>query len=329
MSLSQVVVALALFAAPLPPAQAAPTAAWAELADRAYAEAALSVQVLDNFGESAQVEARDLPGLASYAAWKWGWEDERTRGWLRRILSLRKPDGGYGLGRPWDWNKDGTTNPASTSYSITTAWQVGPTLLAGFDARVVPASALTDAATSLLDTPVTAYSERCVSYSTAAPDAKVACVWNVNAGAAWFLWEVAKRELLPAGREDEAGKKFRQWRDLTRSAFKDDLGGWTYQSDTKTLQDASHNIVTVDAMAHLDEPIAKRAVAGQLKNWAHNPVNLSLLKPGLTGVECADSPKYLKEVRDKATTSYKSQHERLTTRHTALVLALLVVQNCD
>jgi hypothetical protein len=311
-----------------PQANAATPEQWHQLADKAAAEIATVKQVLDSNGGGNAILVRDITSVTLYAAWKWGWQDARTQTWLNRIYSLRKPDGGYGLNYTWDWNNDGSVNPVSTSYTITTAGHAGPVLLAGYDGGVVPGFRLTDAARSILNTPLTSWSSSCVSYSNNPPDARVACVWNINAYGAWFLWEVGKRGLIPAGRETEATNKLRAWRDLTRANFKTALRGWTYQHTTSALQDPWHNMATVEPMSLADPTIKEAATNGQLANWPTQVINLTFLKPGLDKMTCAQAEGYYSEVNRRANVSYNTQYERLTTRSGALGLAMLVIRYC-
>lgn len=125
-----VLAALALLAATAPVAEAG-TDRWTALADRAYGESVEAVAAADAAG--TYVRAQFVASLASCAGRRFGWRDLRTQAWFKRLYSLRTPDGGYGLGAPFDAFGDGTVNPADTAYTITEAWHVGRVLLAGYD----------------------------------------------------------------------------------------------------------------------------------------------------------------------------------------------------
>jgi hypothetical protein len=118
----------------------------------------------------------------------------RTAGWtspgiprlVDALVGTANPDGGYGLARAWDAYQDGTVNPATTSYTATTAGHVGPILLAGYLAGVVPAAVVDRALDWVLDLPP-APGDPCIPYSASPFDTGKACVWNVHFGAASWV----------------------------------------------------------------------------------------------------------------------------------------------
>ncbi|SDX80356.1 hypothetical protein SAMN05421504_103908 [Amycolatopsis xylanica] len=264
-----VVVALLLT---MTPAASAAEDKWVSLADRTYTESVAAVAAADSSGVYVRVQF--VAPLAWYAGTRFGWRDERTQGWLRRLYALRTPTGGYGLGAPFDAFGDKTVNPADTAYSITVAWHVGRTLIAGYDGGGVPASAVREAA-SMLNTVGASAGERCPAYSEHVNDLGKPCVWNVSAAAAWFLGQALRRGLVPEWERREAGAKVRTWLADVVANYRDDLGGWTYQANSSPLQDAWHNAPTVAAV--LGTPLGPRALAGQFRNFPASGANADLI----------------------------------------------------
>jgi hypothetical protein len=239
--------------------------AWQALADQVYANgsAAYGRQV----AAGNNVPAFHVAALAWYAGQRFGWQDSRTQTWLQRVYDRVTASGGYGLGYAYDAYGDGTTNPANTTYTITTAWHVGRLLIAGYDGGGIPASRVLAAVTAILDTP-SADTSQCVSYSKYPYDAGKPCVWNVSAAAAWFLWRADQRGIVPAGREDEILTKLRTWRDYVRAHYSTALGGWTYQDNTTALDDPGHLAATVSAMYELDPTIGVTALPAYFSHYA-------------------------------------------------------------
>jgi len=125
-----------------------------------------------------------------------GWGHATTGQLLTRLLATRNPDGGYGLGRPYDAFADGTVNGADTTYTVTLAGHVGPTLLAAYrgGAPAVARSDVQAVINLLMAAPrITVPRGQCVAYSLESADAPPAggmgWVHNVNSGVAWFLHE--------------------------------------------------------------------------------------------------------------------------------------------
>ncbi|HEY6795857.1 MAG TPA: hypothetical protein VI248_14350 [Kineosporiaceae bacterium] len=177
-----------------------------------------------------------------------GWRASDVPGLVAALLSTANPDGGYGLAKPWDAYQDGTVNPASTSYTATTAGHVGPVLLAGYAAGVVPASAVQRTIDFLLRLP-RSFSGRCIPYSSSPHDLDKPCVWNVHYGAA--DWVLHASELLDYRTADA--------REFARTALSwlDDAppdattGYWPYSSAGGAPQDLGHQLWTAAAVDSL------------------------------------------------------------------------------
>jgi hypothetical protein len=298
------------------------TTDWLQLADQAAAEVASSYPFVERAGQNIRVWW--ISPVAWYAAEKWGWQDPRTVAWLDRMYARQNASGGYGIGEPWDWGNNGTTNPASTSYTISTAWHVGRTLIDGYDAGGVPRERVLSAVTSLLNTSTTAQG-RCISYSDHPNDAGKACVWNINATAAWFLWRAYQRGIVPPGRGEEMLRKFRTWRDFTRANYRWDLDAWTYSQDHAGRQDAWHNAATVAPMNELDPTIGVEALDGQFGTWPDNAANADLVL-----YDCARiTPRLLTNARAHAFVPYSTQRQRVDTRSRWAYMALRVHRTCS
>jgi hypothetical protein len=305
------------------PAGAAPAANtdWLQVADVAAGESMASLPAVDGRGEN--IQAWWVSPVVWYAGKTWGWADGRTEALLRRLYAKQTPSGGYGLGQAWDWGGDGTTNKASTSYSITTAWHVGRTLIDGYDDGGIPKERVLSAVTSLLNTPTTS-GGRCIAYSDAPHDATKPCVWNINATAAWFLWQAYQRGLVPSGRDAELLDKARTWRDFTKDNFRWDIGAWSYREGSDTLQDAWHNAATVGPIYELDRTVGVAAMAGQFRIWPDNAANADLVIYDCSKI----APGLVSAVRMRAFPSFDTQRERLETRSRWAYTALRVHRAC-
>jgi hypothetical protein len=243
----------AAFLCPLPAAgKADPTRAeqWRAIAQRAADRMdvlATGVQRSSTLAYAAQAHAWLSPD---------GWQDPAAQAYLTRLYATQNPDGGYGIGVAYDAGGDGSVNPATTTYTVTLAGHVGPALLDGMRAGVVPRAKVQQIYDLLVSTPrIDTSAGRCLSYSRAAADAVPGrCVHNVNAGAAawlleagkdgfaipwWLIQGIAKREL---------------------SAYNASTRFWPYQDSTApTPQDADHNSYNAESMYDLAYPVAYSA----------------------------------------------------------------------
>ncbi|GAA4550955.1 CHAP domain-containing protein [Amycolatopsis samaneae] len=279
---------------------------WTRLADRTYDESVNAVRRAD--AAHQYVRAQFVAPLAWYAGQKFGWHDQRTQDWLNRLYGLRTPSRGYGLGQPYDAYGDGTTNPATTAYTITGAWHVGRTLLAGFDGGGVPAERVREVATWLAGIPLAAGGQ-CAAYSESGHDKGKPCVWNVSAAGAWFLWNAEKRGLVAAGDRDRVLAKVRSWRNEVRAHYRPALRGWTYQAGSAGLQDAWHNVATVAPMYDLDPSIGGTALAGQFAAFPGSAANADVLT-----LDCAKADGTFAAIERTATTPVTKPLDVLQSR---------------
>ncbi|WP_159618099.1 hypothetical protein [Arthrobacter zhaoguopingii] len=217
----------------------------------------------------------DPDGQEEYASWTYayqarmaaeyrGWQHPTTQQYLAKVYSLNKADGGYGLGKSWDAFGDGSVNPASTTYTVSTADHVGEVLLAGHLAGAVPREKLVEAVDSLLSTPIDdTPNGRCMAYSKSPSDraSKSGCVVNVSLGAAAFLSKVADSGVLDDDptRLAQAYRVVSQLKWLGINTYNETLGGWAYlylpsgkpPFGRLPVQDANHNAYTFESAVTL------------------------------------------------------------------------------
>jgi hypothetical protein len=223
---------------------------WAAIAARALGR----LVALDT---GPALPASTLAYAAQATAWASpsGWADPAAGALLTRLYAAANPDGGYGLGVAYDAFQDGSTNPASTSYTVTMSGYVGPVLLDGLRAGVVPRAKVQTVFDLVATTPrIDTSAGRCVAYSRAAADAATGyCVHNVNASAAAFL--------MDAGRD---GFAVPWW--LVQGIAKRELSAynattrfWPYRDSPAVQQDADHNSYSTESMYTLAYPVAYSA----------------------------------------------------------------------
>jgi len=118
----------------------------------------------------------------------YGWDHPDVSKYLEKIISLRNPDGGYGLNKECDAFGDGTINPPDTTYTITTDFLVGIPLLEAFKAGIVSEEDIYSLIDLLLSAPFGDNEKPgiCIAYSFH-PNDQVGCVHNVNASVGYFF----------------------------------------------------------------------------------------------------------------------------------------------
>jgi hypothetical protein len=184
-------------------------------------------------------------------AYRSGWSDPRVGTYLADLYALRNPDGGWGLNVAWDGFQDNTTNPATTSYTITMADHVGPVLLDihWHDSGLVPASDIDTLVSLLMTTQTAEWSTigKCIAYSRSSNDNVSASngrnVHNVNAAAAGFL-----HRCLDEGFTYAPASMRRRVSDMLKHVatfFNPKNLWWPYKGTTGT-QDTDHNGATAE-----------------------------------------------------------------------------------
>lgn len=247
-------------------------AAWREVTERQF-QRALATEVDSH--ESAAIGFEIM-----MRAHRDGWDDPSLPPLVHGLLDLRNPDGGWGLEKAWDAFGDRTVNPATTTYTVTTAAHVGPALLGAWQHGLVSDDDLRWAVDSLLATPTWPVpGGLCVSYSTSPYDTGT-CVVNVSLGAAAWLKQVREATGWSITRLDEvvAGVT-----GASRYLFLPESGYWGY-SDLPTQrdrpQDPAHQGYTLESVLELDPALAETAVAQFLRPWWLQPDRYSTVMYG-------------------------------------------------
>lgn len=213
-------------------------------------------------------------GMAAGAAGMlYGWPNTVTRGLLLKLLGTRNPDGGYGLGRPYDAFADGTVNPPDTTYTVTLAGHVGPTLLAAYKggSGIVARQDVQDVVNLLVSTQrVPVPRGECVAYSRSPNDA-AGWVHNVNAGVGWFLSDVNGAGFGATGMQ-------RLITNITiaeQVAYREAEYWWPYLDDGPD-QDADHNSYQAEAAYRLfywpGREVAYRMMTAAWSDNAQGPI---------------------------------------------------------
>lgn len=220
-----------------------------------------------------------------------GWTDPATSTYLAKVMSLRKPDGGWGLERAYDAFNDGSVNPAATTYTVSLVG-VGEMLLLGYQAGVVDRTTMITVLQRLYAIPrIPVTGGYCLSYSAAAADNQAGyCVHNVSAGAAAFLVRAQRAGLPPAT----------WWQtNLARyevRTYDPDLRSWRYFDSSPNWNDPAHNGYSIASLQVLAPPIAAEATAYWIvRDIADNP-NDVWLHLGLAPFSCALAAQWLPEV---------------------------------
>lgn len=199
--------------------------------------------------------ATNVPRWVSVYAWAAeasgrlrGWTDPRTTAYLNKMLSMKNPDGGYGMPCPWDQFGGNTVNPANTSYTVISAGHVGQTEIQAYKAGVLPASELQQLAGRVRSMPqLNNPKGSCLAATPAAADQNPAyCVHNMSAGAAVFLMQVAALGLAPAGSNDLAAAISRR-ETATYSVY---THSWPYDDQGRTSDDG-HTAYLIASMYYL------------------------------------------------------------------------------
>jgi len=238
--------------AALAPAVAA--ARWRALAARLGTPAAAAAPTTATALTATTAATTSRTGAADAASLVWdvarrtGWRSAATRAAIADLLARRKPGGGYGLETAWDAYGDGTVNPASTTYTVTTAGHVGWVLLEARKNGALPDGALESAIDAVLAMP-RLEGGTCLAYSNARPDATAPCVFNVSHGAAAFLVQARGLSDHRAAQVDRLVATLRSG--FTRG-YDPATGYWRYKVGDTAAQDISHQIYTARSVDVVD-----------------------------------------------------------------------------
>lgn len=148
---------------------------------------------------------------------------------------------GWGLGYAWDAFNDGTTNPADTSYAITTSGHVGGVMVEAYSAGVFPLLRIAEIVDCILNWPSSS-DGRGPAYSRAAADIAKPVVWNIGAAHASLLRTC--RGVVDTARQARIDTTAGAWLNQLKAAYQPALsggGGWPYQAGGTTRQDGGHN----------------------------------------------------------------------------------------
>lgn len=224
---------------------------WRAIALRAKAR-------LDVVAATGAQQAGTLAFAAQATAWlsPSGWADPAAAVYLTRLYATANPDGGYGLNYAWDAFSNGTVNPATTTYTVTLAGYVGPVLLDGMRAGVVPRAKVQTIYDLVATAPrIDSSAGRCIAYSRHANDVGTGlCVHNVSAGAAAFLLEGGKDGFaVPWWLIQGVIKR-------EMSAYNPTTRFWPYADrNAPDPQDADHNSYTAESMYDMAYPVSYSA----------------------------------------------------------------------
>jgi hypothetical protein len=283
----------AAFLCPGPAAAADRGDQWRALA----VEALAAFEASDNVGDGGTGNLKVMSyGLAFEASGRLrGFDDVRSQRYLAKVLSMKNPDGGYGLPFAYDLLGDGTVNPATTTYTVTLADHVGSPLLLGYLAGAVPKAEVQSIVNLIMSTPrIDTAQGQCIAYSRNPNDSvNYACVHNVNAGAARFLLEANSAGIGRAGLAALAEGVLRR----ETYAYLPASRNWRY-ADTQAMSDVDHQSYEAYSMYYLAPQLGSN-VAYSLMNTDYSTsvslqqsavvhARLTALPPGIGNI--APSP---------------------------------------
>lgn len=247
------------------------TGAKGDKGDPAPTLAGLVDQAIADFGrlEGDAQGVHPYAWMAQTVAIRRGWHDPLVATYLNKVYQRQHADGGYGLPEPWDAGGDGSVNPISTKYAITLSDHVGPVLLAGWKAGVVPRARVQEVIDMLEDFPAATVDDRCVAYSDQPADAGW-CVGNINSSAADFLTTAS-----------EAGFDV----DLSRvpgilaydKSTLIDGEWWPYMTGDPRRQDWQHNATMVQAFMKLDPAVGRATLNAMRRATTADPFERAAL----------------------------------------------------
>lgn len=225
---------------------------------------AVAVQALDAY-ELLAVPTASAAFTYGSALWAtgtlYGWADPRVQPLIAQLMAVRNPDGGWGLGYPYP-ALDGTTNPATTTYTVTLAGHVGPALLAAYKGGALADREPLQRITQLLmgTTRYVPASGTCVSISRDASDAASAahpnrCVHNINAGVADYLTQASEAGFGQTGLHSLVVA-------ITRfevATYVPAWAGWPYFHAGATEQDPDHGGYSAQSLYFAAYPVGRES----------------------------------------------------------------------
>lgn len=199
-----------------------------------------------------------------------GWNDPHVPVLLDKLMDVRNPDGGWGLGYPYP-AFDKTSNTAGTTYTVTLAGHVGPPLLAAWKGgALTDPEPLRKITQLLMTTPrYTSTGGARVSVSRDPGDTITSanpswCIHNINAGVADYLTQASAAGFGYSGLQ-------RLVVDITRfevTTYNLSWSGWAYQHTGNTPQDRDHQSYSAQSMYFSAYPVGREAAYQLLANPA-------------------------------------------------------------
>lgn len=293
----------------------ATSTAWGVAADTAIADFA----ALDdgNQGVFAYANMFEAVGLRS------GWDSTQAQIYLAKVVSLKKPSGGYGLSSTFDAFSDGTVNAATTQYTITMADHVGSVFLDAYAAGApgVTAQMIIDLGAQILAIPVVSTTGgHCLAYSNHVNDNKSTyCVHNVNVAVLTYLQRAQALGITIIGGE------YRSVQIAKREIGSIIIPGytWTYCDCKPTVSnDQDHNAVDVEAMVRWMPTIGRNAMITSMTNAFDITSSLAHIRLGsLPGDGCGRIDNWIMEYDTWYTTVATINAGRVTqaAKWTALI----------
>ncbi len=194
-----------------------------------------------------------------------GWSSAATRARVRALTATAKPGGGYGLDAAWDAYDDGTANPASTAYTLTTTGHVGWVLLEAYTHHALPQADLHATIDAVLAMP-RLNGGTCIAYSDAPNDADQGCVYHVTHGAAAFLTQA---RALTGHRSADIDALLRLLRTTLTEGYDPATGYWAGMTGQSAPQDMARQVSTARSVDVVDPGFGAVSRMMTLPWWRH------------------------------------------------------------
>ena len=226
---------------------------WAGVAQSAIT----AFEAADDDAQTAHAYACVLSAIGR----RYGWADPRVVQYQARLYAERHPDGGWGL--PFAFTSPGASlNPASTTYTITCADNVGLTLLDLRRQGLIPLDDIHDVASLLMATQSYLFpTGRGLAYSchpTGGTDdvnsTNNRCVHNVNVMAGWWLLQAQALGFTASGLNTRVV-------DIVRhevAVYSRTTKWWPYRGNLAAA-DTDHTAVEAWALYDLAYPVGRES----------------------------------------------------------------------